>query len=139
MLPEAKQHGAEQIERGGAVGLVARMRGDGAHVPDHRALGVEIGGDDEQPPSGLIAGGDVGEQLRGDLFGDEILERPGIDKTLAGRADFENIRRGDLGVGVLQGLIVFRAGKGERRHQRAGAHAGDDGIIRAVTGGAQDR
>ena len=69
------------------------MRGDGAHVPDHGALGIEIGGDDEQPPPGLIGGGDVGEQLRRDLFGDQILERPGIDEALAGRADLENVRR----------------------------------------------
>ena len=36
-----------------------------------------------------------------------------------------------------QRFVIARAGKYERRHQRAGAHAGDDRIIRPVAGGAQ--
>ena len=113
------------------------MRGDGAHVPNHRALGVEIGGDDEQAPAALVGGGDIGEQGRRDLFGDQILERPGIDKTLAGATDLENVGRRDLGIGGAQCVVIARPGKDERRHQRAGAHAGDHRIIRPIAGLAQ--
>ncbi len=137
MLPEARSTLRNRLTRGGAAGLVGGMRGDGAHVPDHGALGIEIGRDHEQPPPGPVTGGDIGQQLRRDLLGDQVLQRPGIEKALAGRADFENVGRGDLGIGVLQGGVVFGAGKGERRHQRAGADPGDDRIIRPVAGGAQ--
>ena len=85
----------------------------------------------------LISGRDIGEQRRRDLFGDEILERPGIEETLAGAADLENVRGGGLRVERLQGGVVTRAGKREWRHQRARAHAGDDGIIRPLAAGAQ--
>ena len=51
-------------------------------------------------------------------------------RKLSPVADLENVGRGDLGVGVAQRVVIARAGKHEGRHQRAGAHAGDDGIIR---------
>ena len=85
----------------------------------------------------LVRGGDIGEQRRRDLFGDQILQRPGIDKALAGRADLENIGRCQLGVGGAQCVVIARPGKDERRHQRAGAHAGDHRIVRPFAGFAQ--
>ena len=136
MLPEASSTLRNRLSAA-SPSSVGGVRGDGAHVPDHGALGIEIGGDHEQTPAAAIFGGDIGQQRRRDLFGDQILQRPGIDEAFAGAADLENVGRGDLGIGGLQGVVVARAGKGERRHQRAGAHAGDDGIIRPLAGGAQ--
>ena len=54
----------------------------------------------------------------------------GVDEAFAGAADLENIGSGDFCISVAQRAVVFRAGKYERRHQRAGADAGNDKIIR---------
>ena len=82
------------------------MGGDGAHVPDHGALGIEIGCDHEQASAAAMLGSDVGEQSRRCLFDDQVLERPRIDKALRRRTGFENVPCRDLGVGVAQRLVI---------------------------------
>ena len=115
------------------------MSCDRAHVPDHRALGVDIESGDEQAAAAAMFGGDVRKQRGRDLFGDLIAQRPGIDEALAAAAGFENVGRGDLGIFVTQRFVVARARKYEWRHERAAAHAGDHRVIGSLAGRAQPR
>ncbi len=86
-----------------------------------------------------MRGGDIGKKRRRDLLGDQVLQRPGVEEALAGAADLENIGGRGLGIDRLQRCVVARAGEDEWCHQCAGAHPGDDGIIRTFAGGAQAR
>ncbi len=55
----SEQHFAEQFD-----GARMTARSDLAHVPDHRALRIEIGRADEKPPPFHVFGGDLLEELR---------------------------------------------------------------------------
>jgi hypothetical protein len=71
---------------------------------------------------------------------DERRERPGVGERIAAqqaeeeRPDGEDVARRGRGVELAQRLVVRRPEECERRHQRAGGHAGDDLEHRAAAG-----
>ena len=87
---------AEQFQRS----LIATCR-DRAHVPDHAARRVEVGGGDKQAPSGAMTLCNSGEQFGRDLLGDQPPQRPGIDQALGRLHVLENVARVVFGIGAL--------------------------------------
>ncbi len=50
-------------------------RCDGAEIPDHRALRIDIGGDDGQAPAALVLDGDLAQEILGHEAGNEAVQR----------------------------------------------------------------
>jgi len=119
------------------MGAIA-ARGDGAHVPDHCLLGVEIGGGDQQAPASSVFDGDGIEQGRIDIS---------LDQRAQGRAAVETGPEQDVeaapvkdplgriaGIGLGQALVPVRAEEGEGGGQGTGRDSGDDVELGPVAG-----
>ena len=121
-----EQHLAEQLER-----LWTARDRDRPHVPDHRALGVEIGGADQQPAPLAVLLGHLCQEGIVHVEGDDLGKRRVARERVAAEQPPDRLHDGDvLGVGfgedLFQGLVVFRPEKGEGRGERAGRDAGDE-------------
>ena len=103
--------------------------GDGADVPDHRPLGVEVGGADQQQAALLVLARDGIEHLLVGVAGDHLGQRAGVGHGIVEQGGGEAARAEDLVGGhgridVAQRVVVGGSEKGEGRDQGAGADAG---------------
>ena len=129
-----EQHLAEQIER-----LRPARDRDRPHVPDHRTLGVEIGGADQQPAAFAVLRGHLSQEGIVHIKGDDPGKRRVARERVAAEQPPDRLHDGDvLGIGLgkdlLQGLIVFRSEKGKGRGERAGRHSRDEIELRPLAG-----
>ena len=79
-----EQDATHRVER-----LGVSAGGDGADVPDHGLLGVEIGGADQQQAPVAVAGGDVAQHLVVKHVGDRLEQRRVVGERIVEQ------RRGD--------------------------------------------
>jgi hypothetical protein len=84
---DVDHHRLEQARdrRRGAQDLVEELQGLGlaagrqrADVPDHRPLGVEVGGADQEQAAFVVFAADGGEHLGVGVLGDDLGQRCGI-------------------------------------------------------------
>ena len=66
-------------------GLRMAAGGNGPHVPDHQALGIELRGADEKPPPLLMLPGDGLEHGRINILGDQSGQGAGVGRDLPPR------------------------------------------------------
>ena len=107
------------------------------HVPDHRALGIEIGGCHQQHPTLAVFLGDPVEQLAIDVPGDQLCQPTGVGERLRAEQTRQHLRCCQVigrvfGPDLPQPAIVFGPEVGERSGERTGADAGDHFELRAV-------
>ncbi|MGY3482360.1 hypothetical protein ACVW1C_000243 [Bradyrhizobium sp. USDA 4011] len=69
MLAEARHHVAKQLQR-----LGRSDGGDPSHVPDHRALGVEIGGDDQELAALGVFARHLAQDVLADVTGHQLAQ-----------------------------------------------------------------
>src|SRR5205823_9671964 len=124
-----EQHVAKKLER-----LVVAAFGDRAHVPDHAAAGVEIGGGDQKAPAAAVLGGDLGEQGPADATLDQPLERPSVHQAFGRRAVLEYVGGGDLEDILAQLVVVAGTEECVGSDQRSDAHAGNQSEFGPVAG-----
>jgi hypothetical protein len=101
---------AKQLERARSAG-----RGDGAHVPDHGALRVEVGGDHQKPPPLSILARDLDEHLVVDVAFDQFAHPAALDQAAAeqrpkGAAFLDQALRFAVGVDAFELRIIVRSG-----------------------------
>ena len=122
------EHLTEQLE-----GVRVAAGGDGPHVPDHQALGLELGSPHQQAPALAVLGGDGLEHVLVDEplqeFGQRLRTGRGVDAARVQRhlhpaVPSINILIGDRGVGLLQPGVILRPEEGEDRDEGPGADAG---------------
>ena len=84
-----------------------------------------------------MGGGDAAEGVGRHMFGDEALERGGVEDRVRGvEGAFKYIFVSNGGVNLAQGgIILFFAEEGEGGDEGAGADAGDDVEFGAARGG----
>ncbi len=133
------QHIAEQGQR---IGPAAGR--DGAHVPDDGTLGVEVGGDHEEAPTGPMLGRDPVQETGGRVGVDHGAQRRRIHQAVAGE-DLERVLgRPDAGRAIAR--VEFRhdgiLGRPEEREggdQRTRAHAAHHVEDRAMSRSGSSR
>ena len=124
-----RHHVAKQLERLGRAD-----RGDLAHVPDRGALGVEIGGDHQQPSALGVLAGDLRHDLRPDIACDQlaqprIAEQPGAEQHAYDAGIVQQAFGDAAGVELSKRVVILRSEERKGRNQAAGAHARDDGEV----------
>ena len=131
-----QQHVAEQLD-----GFLIPAGGgdrDLAHVPDHLALGIEIGRADHEHPAVAILVGNLAEHPAVDVLGDQIAQRRGVRERLgaeqAGQrpAAWPPHSASNVVHSSASWPVVAGSEKGVGGDQCACAHAGDDLEFRAV-------
>ena len=124
-----EQHVAKKLER-----LVVAAFGDRAHVPDHAAAGVEIGGGDPQAAAAGVLGRDLRQQLWRHPLRDQPLERPSVHQAFGRRAVLEYVGGGDLEDILAQLVVVAGTEECVGSDQRSDAHAGNQSEFGPVAG-----
>ena len=118
-----RHHVAKQAQRLGRTDC-----GDFPHVPNDRALGVEIGRHHEQFSALGIFACNGGQDLRPDIAGHQfaqslIAEQAGSEEHADDAGIIEQARSYAAGVDLPQRVVVLGPEKRKRRNQAAGAHA----------------
>ena len=125
---------ADQFESAGVT-----ARGDGADVPDHRLLGIEVRRADQKQPSLSILRGNRRHHGRVEEARDRVRQRRGVGERVAEDAAEEaavdiDILARDGRVDLAKLRIVSGSKERERRDQGARADTGDDIELRPTAG-----
>ena len=102
-----------------------------AHVPDHRLLAVEVGGQHIEPPPLGMFGGNLLEHIVVNIMRDDGLERRVVGQRFLPQqaehsAQEEHLAGVDGRIGLFQLVVIVRPEECEGCDERAGADAGDD-------------
>ena len=129
-----RHHVAKQAQRLGRTD-----RGDFPHVPNDRALGVEIGRHREQFSALGIFACNGGQDLRPDIARHQfaqplVAEQAGSEQHADDAGIIEQALCYAAGVDLPQRVVVLGPEKRKRRNQAAGADARDDREGRAGAG-----
>ena len=151
---------ARRILRNRSSALGWPLDCQGADIPDHRSLGVEIGGADQQQAALVVFATDLLEHFLVGVLGDHLGERRGVGHGVVEQGGGEAAPAKDpVGgqgrVDLAQFGVVVGAKEGKGRDQGAGADAGHHleagpspgrrpavhqaGAERAVVAAARDR
>ena len=114
----------DQLKRSGPTAI-----GDGADIPDDRALFVEIGRADQQYASLAICVRDIGKHPRIAISFDEAEQRCRVGQSIAEEcsvdpAHLQNVGRRDRRAQRAQAFVIGTAEERERSDQRASADPG---------------